>query len=74
MAASPQLRVAAKPELMVAARVAAEAIGMPLTEYLRRAMVHLVATGENPFDKHSGTREGRPCTHGRYSATHIANV
>ncbi|MEF9444002.1 hypothetical protein OWS73_19285 [Burkholderia sp. 1B3(2022)] len=47
---------------------------MPLTEYLRRAMVHLVATRENPFVEHSGTREGRPCTHGRYSATHVANV
>ncbi|MCA8304190.1 hypothetical protein LGN24_22135 [Burkholderia seminalis] len=74
MAASPKVRVAAKPELMAAARVAADEIGMPLTEYLRRAMVHLVATRENPFAEHSGTREGRPCTHGRYSATHIANV
>jgi antitoxin component of RelBE/YafQ-DinJ toxin-antitoxin module len=53
------------PEVLEEANAAAEAIGLPLAEYVRRAVIHLAKTRANPFPDSSGVRRGRPITHGR---------
>ena len=45
-------------ELRDRANEAALAIGIPLGEYLRRALVHLADSGSNPFPQCSGVRSG----------------
>ncbi|REG57614.1 hypothetical protein B0G80_0238 [Paraburkholderia sp. BL6669N2] len=53
------------PALLEEANSAAADIGMTLSEYLRRATIHLAKTRVNPFPDSSGARRGRPITHGR---------
>ncbi|WP_157652213.1 hypothetical protein [Burkholderia ubonensis] len=50
----------ASPELRQQAIAAADDIGVPLAEYMRMAIIHLVKHRTNPFTERSDVRMGRP--------------
>lgn len=50
----------ASPELRARAIDAADEMGLPLAEYMRQAMIHLVKNRTNPFNERSTVKMGRP--------------
>jgi len=63
MKATAGLLCRTTPEMREKANAAALKLGIPIAEYLRMAVLHLVEEGTNPFEKHSGIRAGRPATY-----------
>lgn len=55
-----QFKITTKSDIHAAAAAAAAELGIPLSEYMRRALIHLVKTKTNPFSEPSGQRLGRP--------------